>query len=158
MRRILGWRPPHLLRPLRRQRQQELKVDIRTRDGYNIACALRGPDIDGLLGGILKRTFAERIRFLAEAAVAALPDRILVRTARLSPDEADALRKAVTWCAKNYELYGGDHYLVHCEYAAHALDDKQLAELAKRLRQVLVKKEPMPNQHQIIALAGGGDG
>ncbi len=76
-----------------------MKLDVTTKKGYNIACALRGPDAPPSTSWRLKYLLTAYIRFLA--GIEGSPE-ATVRQAMLTEEEARlALQEATYWKAQN---------------------------------------------------------
>ena len=126
-----------------------MKLDIATNDGYNIACALRGPDYKN----------AESLKYLFTAY---LRNKICgidfyhgaVRIERISQNMAQqTLKEARAWYKLDSNGYW--HYLDHIRKAARALGDLDLDELGHDfLREALNR---LPTVEDIIKLGGGDD-
>ena len=127
-----------------------MKLDVTTQKGYDIACALRGPDAPPGTSWRLKYLLTAYIRFLAgiEGSTEAT-----VRQAMLTEEEARlALQEATNWKAQNYNSYW--HYLFHIETAAVALGNAPgLVRLASTMRD----PNQMPTVTDILQLGGGDE-
>jgi len=114
-----------------------VKLDIAEPKGYDIACALRGPDLP--YTNMLKWALTCRIRYLAGCRDAPC------RRERLpTPEAEEALQQA--------QQADPFHYLRHVWAAAEALGDTDLARLTKEL--CFPEDEPMTAE-RFAELAGG---
>lgn len=96
-----------------------MQLDITTADGYNIACALRGPDSSNT---VLKWVFTARIRALAGLALSGSHG--LVRIDTLPVPYATDLRGLLPSLINRHY-----HFLNHARSAALALATPDLARL-----------------------------
>lgn len=135
---------------------------------YNIMCALRGPDIGGKLGLLLKRTFTAYMRWvvLTRKHVGPKPNPktipYLLRAKALCPQDAwDLLTylRAVASCDPD-ATFPITHYLMHMRQAASDLNLRDLAHLADRLCAYMGNPTAFTEAHwptvdEVVRLAGG---
>lgn len=143
-------------------------IDLITKAGWDIAAAIRGPDI-GWHGEALKEVLTMRIRALvigddtdnyeAGSAGAGLEaSGMMVRRHRV-PELMAARYIAALEAVTGPERGGTIHYLTHIRNAALALGNRNLAELAARSRDMLTGEASIPldvEVEAVVELAGGG--
>ncbi len=124
-------------------------IDLATRKGYDIAAAIRGPDL-WLEAEMIKYVFTARIRWLAGARQHGYSN----RSGRIDALKAQALQAE---CCKDWGSEMMDRAFSHCIRhiweAARALGDTNLAELAGIMGYARARREI--SIEDIIELAGG---
>lgn len=118
-----------------------MKLDTNNMRDYDIACALRGPDLPGT--GNLKYVLTCRIRRLVGCSHAP------VRRGRVVESTAEAALAEVA-ARKGGIDRGLEHYMHHVYQAAEHLGDEGLATLVFGLLY-----GPPPTPERLIELAGG---
>ncbi|KKN82318.1 hypothetical protein LCGC14_0311310 [marine sediment metagenome] len=123
-------------------------IDLSTRDGYDIAAAIRGPDFWND-GEAIKRVFTERIRWLAGVRGGFSTRRYLVSLSTVA-----LMRREIRQASVSGIIPLITHYMRHVRDAASALNDKNLEHLAAI---VLLGRPELDSlsDERIIELAGG---
>jgi len=123
-------------------------IDLSTKDGYEIAAAIRGPDLSRL--GLVKWVFTARIRHLAGAQEGS------IRTLAIDEREAEVLLNEVAAWRDRYGDNAVRHFFSHTASAATALGAHDLARLARDLQRDEGEVSLRPHLDLIVVLAGGG--
>lgn len=132
-----------------------MQIDLTTEDGYDIACALRGPDDTKLSN--LKWVFTAAIRNMVGVDTAK-SFAGAVRNAPIRDSTARGIRDTLDWAqteASPQDIGGAQHYLRHVARAAAALKNSNLAALAEKCWRALYR-DVIPSTEEIIRLAGDG--
>lgn len=133
-------------------RHKSSMIDLSTERGYDIACAMRGPDIEVPGSGALKIVVTGRIRALAGAG----PVYGVVRHRHISIDTAGAL---CAYLPAMRATPGLMHYLGHALRAADHLGAHDLGKLIGRLAYDSMDPFDLASSQltpeMIVELAGG---